>query len=172
MSGKDELLDLLLDRVIGELEVPDPDPARWTEQVKEVARDVRAGILRHRDVVRVSMGRFPMGPNGLRFIERLLAVLRAGGLSDRTAATASHLITVVINAFALEDTAPLGGAEASEEEVAAMITGYVASLPRERFPNLVAIAPQFAADDLDTRFELLLDFFVEGLARRAASPGG
>jgi AcrR family transcriptional regulator len=171
VSGKDELLDLLLDRVIGELEVPDPDPARWTEQVKEVARDVRAGILRHRDVVRVSMGRFPMGPNGLRFIERLLAVLRAGGLSDRTAATASHLITVVINAFALEDAAPLGGAEASEEEVAAMITGYVASLPPERFPNLVAIAPQFAADDLDTRFELLLDFFVEGLARRAASAG-
>jgi AcrR family transcriptional regulator len=171
VSGKDELLDLLLDRVIGELEVPDPDPARWTEQVKEVARDVRAGILRHRDVVRVSMGRFPMGPNGLRFIERLLAVLRAGGLSDRTAATASHLITVVINAFALEDAAPLGGAEASEEEVAAMITGYVASLPPERFPNLVAIAPQFAADDLDTRFELLLDFFVEGLARRAASTG-
>jgi hypothetical protein len=50
-----------------------------------------------------------------------------------------------------------------------MIIGYIASLPPEQFPNLVAVAPEFAADDLDARFELLLDFFVEGLARRAAA---
>jgi AcrR family transcriptional regulator len=167
VSGKDELLDLLFDRVAGEFEVPPPDPERWTEQLKEVARQMRAGILRHRDIVRISMGRFPMGPNGLRLTERLVAIMRAGGLPDRTAATAAHLITIVINAFSLEDTEPLGGKEASQEEVAAMITGYIASLPPEQFPNLVAVAPEFAADDLDARFELLLDFFVEGLARRA-----
>jgi hypothetical protein len=48
-----------------------------------------------------------------------------------------------------------------------MLEGYVASLPADRFPNLVAVASELAADDLDTRFELLMDIFVEGLARRA-----
>jgi AcrR family transcriptional regulator len=168
VANKDELLDLLLDRVIGEIEPPPPpDPERWTEQLKEVGRSVRAGMLRHRDVVRVSMGRFPAGPNGLRFAEGLLAILRAGGLPDRTAATASHLSTVIVNAFALEDLAPLGGPEATPEDVGAMLEGYVASLPADRFPNLVAVASELAADDLDTRFELLMEIFVEGLARRA-----
>jgi AcrR family transcriptional regulator len=167
VANKDELLDLLFDRVIGELEVPPPDPAAWTEQLKDVARDVRAGILRHRDIVRVSMGRFPIGPNGLRFAERLLAILRAGGLPDRTAASAMHLITVVINAFSLEDAAPLGGPDASPDEVAGMITDYLTSLPPDRFPNLIAVAPELTAGDLDERFDLLLDLFVDGLARRA-----
>jgi AcrR family transcriptional regulator len=167
VANKEELLDLLFDRIIGELEsVPDPEPERWTEQLKEVARQVRAGILRHRDVVRISMGRFPMGPNGLRFAERLLAIFRAGGLPDRTALVASHLIFVVINAFALEDIAPGTVTGTPPDEFSAMITGYVASLPAEQFPNLVAVAPAFAADDLDARFELLLDLFVDGLAQR------
>jgi TetR/AcrR family tetracycline transcriptional repressor len=167
VANKDELLDLLLDRVIGEIEVPPPDPERWTEQLKDVGRQARAVMMGHRDVVRISMGRFPAGPNGLRVAEGLLAILRAGGLPDRLAATANHLITVVVNAFALEDAEPLGGREATPEEVDAMIVGYVGSLPPERFPNLVALAHEFAADDLDTRFELLLDIFVDGLAQRA-----
>jgi AcrR family transcriptional regulator len=167
VANKDELLDLLFDRVIGEFEVPPPDPAAWTEQLKDVARQVRAGILRHRDIVRVSMGRFPFGPNGLTFAERLLAILRSGGLPDSTAASAMHLITVVINAYSLEDAAPLGGPDASPDETEAMITGYLASLPPDRFPNLVALAPELMAGDLDARFDLLLDLFVDGLARRA-----
>ena len=164
VADKDELLDLLLDRVIGEFDVPAPEPERWMEQLKDVARQVRAGILRHRDIVRISMGRFPMGPNGLMFAERLVAIMRAGGVPDRLAATSAHLITIVINGFSLEDDAPAGG---SEEEANAMINGYMASLPAEHFPNLVEIAPEFTADDLEARFELLLDFFVEGLARRS-----
>src|SRR5215211_6987263 len=36
VGSKDGLLDLLMDHVIGEQAVPDPDPARWREQLKEV----------------------------------------------------------------------------------------------------------------------------------------
>ena len=56
VGSKDGLLDLIFDRVIGEQEVPDPDPERWPEQLKEVARSMRATILGHRDIVRLSIG--------------------------------------------------------------------------------------------------------------------
>lgn len=135
VAGKDELLDLVLYRVIGEFRVPPPDPVRWTEQLKEVAHQVRAGMREHRDIVRVSMGRFPMGPNGLRFAEGLLAIMRSGGLPDRTAAVSTHLLTIVINAFSLEDASPIGGPDASPEEANAMIVGYLSSLPVEQFPS-------------------------------------
>jgi TetR/AcrR family tetracycline transcriptional repressor len=51
--------------------------------------------------------------------------------------------------------------------LAEMVREYLSSLPPERFPNLVAVAPEFTDADMDARFELLLDFFVDGLAARA-----
>jgi hypothetical protein len=37
------------------------------------------------------------------------------------------------------------------------------------FPSMVALADEFAFADPDERFELLLDIFIDGLARRAAA---
>src|SRR5581483_4119040 len=34
VGSKDGLLDLVFDQVIGEQEVPDPEPERWQEQLK------------------------------------------------------------------------------------------------------------------------------------------
>jgi hypothetical protein len=45
---------------------------------------------------------------------------------------------------------------------------YIASLPADRFPNLVAVADYHAITDPDLRFDLLLDIYVEGLAKRAS----
>ena len=44
VGSKDGLLDLIFEHVIGEQEVPDPEPERWEEQLKEVARTMRATI--------------------------------------------------------------------------------------------------------------------------------
>src|SRR6476660_2008300 len=82
VGSKDGLLDLMFDEMIGEQHIPDPEPERWAEQLKEVAHTMRATILRHRDVLRISIGRIPMGPNALRYSERVLAILRAGGVPD------------------------------------------------------------------------------------------
>src|SRR5215470_4968794 len=38
VGSKDGLLDLVLDELIGEDEIPDADPARWQEQLKETAK--------------------------------------------------------------------------------------------------------------------------------------
>jgi len=47
------------------------------------------------------------------------------------------------------------------------VSGYFASLPGDRFPNLVAVADAYTQDDADERFELLIDLFVDGLVARA-----
>ena len=76
VRGKEELLNLMVDRVIGELEIPDPDPPRWQEQTKELARDMRRLLKSHRDIARVTLGRIPLGPNSMEANERILAMLR------------------------------------------------------------------------------------------------
>jgi len=180
VGSKDGLLDLVLDEVIGEGKVPDPDPDRWQEQLKQIARDQRAASHRHPWVVRVSIGRIPMGPNALRYSERILAILRAGGLPPHLAVQGYLLLIATINGFTIDETGVDDSADAREgsmsldpdslQEIADMASDYVASLPADRFPNMTALAGEFAFSDPDERFELLIDIFVDGLARRAAQP--
>jgi AcrR family transcriptional regulator len=175
VGSKAGLLDLIFDRVIGEVDVPEPEPQRWQEQLKEVARSTRAVILRHRDIVRISIGRIPMGPNALRLSEGLFAILRAGGIPDQLAVTAQHLLFAIINGFTLDETTELGVETEGppDEQAADAARAYLAELPAERFPNLVAVAEHFHNADKDQSFELLIDVFVEGLAARgrAGRPG-
>ncbi len=180
VGSKDGLLDLVLDQLIGEQQVPDPDPGRWQEQLKQVARRQRDISLRHPYIVRISIGRIPMGPNALRYSEGVLAILRAGGVPPRLAVQGYLLLIAAVNGFTVDETGvdDTGAADpddsapltdpASQQEAANMARDYVASLPAEHFPNMVGLADEFAFADADERFEMLIDIFVDGLARRAA----
>jgi len=154
--------------------VPDPDPARWQEQLKEVGMIMRRISLRHPYVVRISIGRIPMGPNALQYSERVLAIVRAGGLPPRLAVQGYLALIATVNGFTMDETGVEdGGAPdrdpAHLQEAADMARDYIASLPASLFPNMTALAGEFALADPDERFELLLDIFVDGLARRAAA---
>jgi len=174
VGSKDGLLDLVLDELIGEVEIPDADPARWQEQLKETAKSQRRVSLRHPYLVRVSIGRIPMGPNALRCSERTLAILRAGGLPPRLAVQGYLALITTVNGFTVDETGVEDGSapklDPDELQKAAdMARDYIASLPASLFPNMTALADEFALADPDERFELLLDIFVDGLARRAAA---
>jgi AcrR family transcriptional regulator len=179
VGSKDGLLDLVLDEIIGEGQVPDPDPLRWRDQLKDVAREQRRISLRHPYLVRISIGRIPMGPNALQFSERVLAILRAGGLPPRLAVQGYLLLIATVNGFTVDETgmedgaAPAGGAapgdQAARQHAADMARDYIASLPAGLFPTMTGLADEFALADPEERFEILLDIFVDGLARRAAT---
>ena len=166
VGSKDGLLDLMFDRVIGEQQVPDPDPDRWQEQIKDVARTMRATILSHRDIVRLSINRIPLGPEALRYADRVLGILRAGGLPDALALTAQQLLISIVLGFTIDETGEVGEprADAPAGDAGAMTRDYLASLPADRFPNLVATAQHMPGGNPDENFELLLDLFVDGLA--------
>ena len=178
VGSKDGLLDLVMDEVIGEGKVPDPDPEHWQEQVKQIARDQRAASLRHPWIVRVSIGRIPMGPNALRYTERILAILRAGGLPPHLAVQGYLLLIATVNGFTIDETGvddsagPAASAPPTDpgtrQQAADMARDYIASLPAGAFPNMTALADEFALSDPVERFELLIDIFVDGLSRRAA----
>jgi AcrR family transcriptional regulator len=170
VGSKEGLLDLVFEDVIGEHRVPDPEPDRWAEQLKEIAHDMRAVILRHRDIVRISIGRIPMGPNALRFSERVLAVLRAGGVPDDLAVLGHHLLFSIVNGFTLDESGLAETMDAKQLQAAgAMARDYIAALPADRFPNMVAVADHYAIVDNDRRFALLIDLYVDGLAARVAA---
>ena len=173
VGDKEELLSLLLDRIVGESKIPAPDPANWQEQVKEMGRETRRLLQRHRDAAQISMGRIPAGPESLPVLERYLAVLAAAGLPPRVIAYAADMFALYVGGFAFEESLrvpPLGDASASTAQLA----DYYRSLPPDAFPTLVGLADDLTAGDADERFEFGLELLVRGLeamvAKRADKP--
>jgi TetR/AcrR family tetracycline transcriptional repressor len=163
VDGKAELYRLALDRLFGKLEVPPPDPPRWRDQVREVVREARDLMGRHPDLAGMMLGHVMGGPNFVSFLERLLALLRAGGLPERVCVCGRELLGLLIGTYAVEDgLAPCG------RDTEALLD-YLGSLPGSRFPNTVALAGTRRRMRLEERFELGLDVILSGLASHAAA---
>jgi AcrR family transcriptional regulator len=171
VRDKDELLQLVLDRVIGEIVLPAADPARWQEQVKEFARECRRVFASHGDIARVSLGAIPVGPNALRVMEWAHGLLREAGLPDRVVALVGDLFALYVGAYAYEESLGLAsptGEDLPPEEVVMLLRDYWGSLPPERFPHTLALLPQLFEGGPDERFEFGLDVLVRGIASLAA----
>jgi AcrR family transcriptional regulator len=168
VSGKDELLQLMIDRVAGEIDVPEPDPARWQEQLKDFARDMRRVLAAHRDLAGASLANIPTGPHAMRAIDGMLGILRAGGLPDQVAAYAADLVPQLVTIDVYEGSLWAQRIE-RQPDYFETFRAYVEALPPARFPNIAVLLGAMVAEDEDhdARFEFGLDLLVRGLASHA-----
>jgi AcrR family transcriptional regulator len=98
VPGKSELLDLMLDSVLGELpiEPPPAGPAEWRAAAEARARHYWEFYERHPWVLQVSGSRALLGPHELDQYEATLRIFDGLGLSgDDIARAAGALITYV-----------------------------------------------------------------------------
>lgn len=186
VSSKDDLLELMYNRLFEGFEMPEPDPERWQEQLREFARAGRRRLLAHRDMARISMGHVPFTAELLPHVEALLGIFRAAGLPDRIAAEAGDLLSTYIDGFVLEEqmwqdrAASRSGGDASLarpdwREMADEMQSYFSSLPSEGYPHLRALSGLMVTDSSDERFDIGLEIILRGLASylpdRAACAG-
>jgi AcrR family transcriptional regulator len=167
VSSKDELANLIVDRVGSEIQVPEPDPSRWEEQLMEWMVQAREVMKRHPGVGALTLGRIPIGPNTVQWMEWLLGLLRDAGVPDRIAAYAGDLGGLYLGAHALEDAIGLRsptGEDLTPEEIVGMFRGYLESLPSDRFPNIHETMDDILAGDAEERFRLGLELIIRGIA--------
>jgi AcrR family transcriptional regulator len=161
IGSKDELGELVYDYVMGEVNLPEPDVSRWEEQAKDLGWQVYRIMLRHKDLVRLSLGHVPVGPNMLRIMEWSLGLLRKAGVPDQAAAYFGDMFGRYIDASVLEVTAE-GGPPIEQ------VGDYFAALPVDQFPNMKALSAAMFAGNDDDRFEFGLDLLLRGIAGHAA----
>jgi AcrR family transcriptional regulator len=176
VSGKDELIEEVLDRVHAEIAAVQPalvpDPANWQEQLKELMRRGRDVFAAHRDLARAAMAQgIPTGANALLNIESMLALLRAAGLPDKVIAYAVASLSNYLTAAVLE-TSLHRASGADGAEYFRQVRAYFASLPADRFPHIVAMVEPLTREAGDERFEFGLDLLVSGLAKHARGDAG
>ncbi|MFF8405596.1 TetR/AcrR family transcriptional regulator [Streptomyces sp. NPDC014846] len=175
VSSKDDLLELMYTRLFDGFTLPEPDPERWREQLRDFARSVRRRLLSHRDMARISMAHVPFTAELLPHVESLLAVFRTAGLPDRISAEAGDLISTYIDGFVLEEgmwqdraarqnTGASSLARPDWREMADEMQNYFASLPPADFPHLRALSGLMVTDSSDERFDIGLEIILRGLA--------
>lgn len=171
VHNKEELVQLLFERLNAEIELPAPDPAHWQEQLKELGRRFRAVAHTHRDFARISLGRIPSGPSIARFSEWLFELLTPVGVPDQVIAYFGDLMSLYAGAFTFEES--LGppsptGEPLPPEAIAAMFRDYLRSLPAGQFPHVHRAADLLFAGDADLRFEFGMDILIRGVESSTA----
>jgi AcrR family transcriptional regulator len=175
VRNKGELLQLLSEQMSSEIELPEPDPSRWQEQLSEVARQVRAGFHRHRDAARITLGRVPFGPGIARVNEWLFELLVPLGVPDRVIAYLGDLASLYVGAYAFEESLGLAsptGEEMPPEQIIGMFRDYMQSLPADRFPHVHRAIDHIFGGDADERFNFGIDVIVRGIGTYASDWAG
>jgi AcrR family transcriptional regulator len=181
VENKKELLDLIYDEALAEIRVPEPEPERWLEQLREMALDAFRVLSAHADIAKIGLGNLPTGPNGLRIAEAQMAIMLAGGVPPKFAGIMIDRLGLYICSDVYEDSLYLSrqrdsGKELGSfmEELFGQIEGFYRSLPADRFPTLVAQVDNLMDADGIERFEFGLDLILRGLASRVegADPAG
>lgn len=171
VRNKDELLDLLVDRVIGEI-VADIAPADgWRRQMTEAARAARRVLLRHRHVATILGSRPTLGPNAIAALELVIGQLRAAGFSDLSASLGANAVTNWASGFAVfECRDPMGpsATDAEREEYVAAVAATFAALPPDEYPNTVSMLPLISTITADRQFESGLGWILDGLEAELA----
>jgi AcrR family transcriptional regulator len=178
VANRDELIELVIDEVYGELEVPDAGQVRsvddWREAIRAFARSMRAIAQRHPWLVAVldHLVSAYLGPNVTRMTEQVLALFEAAGFELRDAERAmSTLSSYVIgiatgeaawhNWLARQGQTEQDWIEASKRVAERTTAGY------ERMQKVLA---QYEGVDvrkaMDEDFEFGLDVLLAGLEAR------
>ena len=168
VENKEGLFDRLYDRLCSE--VPDPSPGDWQTRLRVLANDIRSVFKAHRDAARIAIGRFPLGPNGLRVTESALAALAEGSLVDGDASDAAFLFFSYVTSFSYQETIlPARTATGDRDDALSRVEQYLSSLRPEDYPYLTRSASALSRPGLDRRFAFGLNNLLRGLAPTSSS---
>jgi AcrR family transcriptional regulator len=168
VANKDELLDGMVDRVFGEIELPRPDTG-WRTAMTRRAFSAREVLSRHRWAISLMESRASPGPNTLRHHDAVIGALRRGGFPVALAAHAFSAIDSYVYGFAMQESAlPFDTAEETAE-LAQEIMGRFAS---GEYPHLTELTVEHVLQpgyDYGEEFAFGLDLILDGLERAAAA---
>ncbi|MBI3971837.1 MAG: TetR/AcrR family transcriptional regulator [Chloroflexi bacterium] len=163
-ATKEELVDALLDRILGRF-APEPPTGDWIDDLRNFARAHRRLLDHHPWALAAFFSHPNPGLNATRIGEVALSILSGAGLSNEyVVASFSGLIALNYgwSAFAsARDAGPIGGASQVREALAA--------LPRSTFPRTADVAGEMADYASDRHYELVIDELLAGVRSAARS---
>jgi len=171
VRGKEQLYDLILDALLGEVDCRTDPAAPWAARVAVLACRLRAVLENRPGTAALLKTRDPLSPTSLDLAEAFFAPLLAAGLPGREAALAFRSVYDYTLGFALAD--PTSPAEQRLRDTATRekLRAFFRALPASRFPALAASGVHAWDGDRDQRFTAGLETLLRGLQADMRPPG-
>jgi AcrR family transcriptional regulator len=155
--NKADLDELIIGRLCSAVPLPQPEAARWRDQITEVCTALRDQYLKYPGISRAALALDVTDLDVLRINEGMLAILLAGGIRPQQAAWAADALFLYVGAYAMD--AAVGENRQGRDELVARFT----ALPADEFPNIVRYADELTSGAGHERFDFTLGLILGGL---------
>lgn len=163
-ATKDELVDAMLDRVLGRIE-PGAPTADWLADLSDFASAHRRVLASHQWAIVPLFTHSNPGVNGAIIGEAAFGILERGGITGGDAVAAfSGILALNYGWFAF--TAARDAARTSVDPQEALATE-LAMLPADRFPLTLSVAEQLSRYGSDSHYAFALQALITGLGAAA-----
>ena len=166
VANKDEILDGMVEIVVGQIEVPTPT-AEWREAMRRRAASAREVLGKHSWAIGLLESRGSNGPATSRYLNAILGNLLSAGFSNEDAAHAFWLLDCYVYGQVIQETSM--SLRASGEGVGSAASAL--ETPATDYPYLSAFYEHAMTVDytFDGEFEFGLDLILDGLERLVAT---
>ena len=160
VANKDDILDGIVDLVVGDIDVP-PTGIDWKTAMRARANSAHETLLAHPWAPMLIMSRFNIGPGMTRYLDATLGRLREGGFSISGALDAWHTLDSHIYGFTLQELSLPFDIEESPQVSAAVL----GQLSAQRFPHVVEVITEIMQTGRQEDFAFGLELILDGLER-------
>ena len=164
VAKKDEILNGIVDIVIGEIELPSPGDD-WKPALRRMAISAYEVLVRHPWAAGLVLSSSGVSASRLRYMESILGTLRMAGFSAAMTDHGYHALESHIMGFTLWE---VGMDLGSREDLARTASEFLGSLNREELPYLAEHVDQHLKPrlpDEEGDFAFGLDLLLDGLER-------
>jgi AcrR family transcriptional regulator len=174
IERKEDVFDLMIDTVYGEVPLPLPVSADWRSHLHAIAVQTRAMMHRHPWVASLIGHRAVLGPNALKKNDYLLGIVSQLGFDVTTNRSILAMFNAYIVGFVLGE---MGETEAhrrtglNEQEWQRQVAPYVQEqiIASGRYPNLARSLVESEERPSDEMFIFGLTRLLEGIAAYAVT---
>ena len=163
VANKEEILEGMLDLVIGKIEIPE-EGAGWREAMRRRAVSARKVLTRHSWAIGLLETGTSRGPTALRYLNAILGNLQSAGFVMEHAAHAFWLLDCYVYGQVIQEISPSFNTSQELPDPAPATPDQTAM---DEYPHLAAMYQHALTHrySYESEFEFGLDLILEGLER-------
>ena len=168
VANKEEILEGMLELVIGRIEIPE-EGADWKDAMRRRAVSAREVLTRHSWAIGLLEAGTATGPTSLRYFNAILGNLRSAGFPMEDVAHAFSLLDSYVYGQVIQE---ISMSFATSEEAGETARSTLAPTTMDDYPHLAAMYEHALTHrySFDDEFEFGLDLILDGLERHRATP--